>query len=389
MFKSILEHCSIQVIKIKGLYKTIDHSYDNKSGTILVHEWTGVFYQGKYHLVDCVLGSGYFYEDLKLIKVWNKFYFFVSPLIMIYSHFPDNPDHTFLNIDNRLLTLDAFYLMPNLNQYYFKNHLHIIYTESEENNGVSFHPKTDFSINLENKEIVIPIGIREEVNILTTLKKLDEPLLETDEITTVEKKLSSDNSYFHNHCQSVLHSIKIKLYEVTIRPPAKGEYLLNIFLTGVETTTDNEDMKNYTRSRKKQNEDEIVPLFYFAFSFYVNLSDPMIQEKEYSHLKFPLFYNIYYDKQCQLIEPMFYHVKNCLKDKQLSIKIIIPMCILAGIFLDEAGSEFLQMEREGNDKFSIILKEESLINDKFYIVASFSNSEEDILAYLVEFSYSV
>jgi len=56
LFSSILEYCSIQVINIKGLYKSIDHSFDNKSGSILVHEWTGVFYQGKYHLVDCVLG---------------------------------------------------------------------------------------------------------------------------------------------------------------------------------------------------------------------------------------------------------------------------------------------------------------------------------------------
>jgi len=280
--------------------------------------------------------------------------------------------------------------MPNLNQFYFKNHLHIIYTETEENNCVSFHPKTDFSVNIENNEIVFHIGIREEVNILTSLKKIDEPTIETDEITIVKNRLSSDNSYFYNHCQSVLHSIKIKLNEVLIRPPAKGEYLVNIFLSGVETTnTDNEEMKNYIRSRKKQNEDEIVPLFYFAFAFYLNLTDPMIQEREYNQLKFPLFYNIYYDKQCELIEPLFYNVKNSLKDKQLSIKVIIPMCILAGIFLDEAGSEFLQMEREGNDSFSIILKEESLSNDKFYIVASFSNSEEDILAYLVEFSYTI
>lgn len=390
LFCSILEHCSFKIVKIKGLHKTVDHTFDNKSGTILAHEWIGILYQGKYRLVDCVLGSGYFYEDLKFIKMWNKFYFFVSPLILIYSHFPDQPNHSFLNIDNRLLTLDAFYLMPNLNQFYFKNHLHIIYTEMEEDSSVSFHPKNDFTLNVENNEIIINFGIREEVNILATLKKLEEPTFETDEITMVRNRQSSHNSYFHNHCESVLHSVKIKLFEVVIRPPTRGEYLLNIYSSDYDLAlTNNEEMKNHIRSRKKQNEDENVDLFCYAFSFYINLTDAIIQDKENSQLFFPLFYNVYYEKKCELIQPLYYNVKNLIKDNEIFIKIVVPMCVLAGIFLDDTGSKFLQMEREGNDIFSIKLKEESLNNNKFYIVASFSNSEEDILAYLVEFSFSI
>ena len=117
----------------------------------------------------------------------------------------------------------------------------------------------------------------------------------------------------------------------------------------------------------------------------MNLSQMTIKEKELNELKYPLFTNAYYERNCEIIEPLNYQVKTLFKNEALNLKIRIPNCVFAGIFLDDTGSKFVQLERGEEDIFSFKIIEDSFKNENIYIVASFNNIEEEILAYLVTF----
>ena len=382
-FSSILEKCSIEIIKIKGTYKTIDFTIEGKSGALIQHEWNAVFFQGKFNLIDCVLGSGYFYKDLNFIKNFTKFFFFVSAPLLIYSHFPDIPEHSYLKIDHNLLTRDAFYLLPNFNQFYFRNKIHTINTENKyvENN---LHPKNDFQINKSCNEVVLSFGIKEDVDVLTTISFLEDISYEIEELTMIKSKEPNCNEYFYHHIQTVNHTDKVKLQEVTIRIPSPGDYLLNLYLTNNNEFIDEDVLRSIGKQRKKHIEDEVTPFYYYAFSFYMNLCQIDFKEKHVDELKFPLFTNVYYEKKCDLLEPLYYLIKSLFKEEQLNVIIRIPNCLLAGIFLDDAGNSFVQLDRKEDDIFYLKVNKESIKNDRISIVASFINSEEN-LAYLVTF----
>lgn len=55
------------------------------------HQWNAVEINGKWHLVDCMMGSGHIDMSHQYVKELDLFYFLTSPEKLLMTHFPEQP----------------------------------------------------------------------------------------------------------------------------------------------------------------------------------------------------------------------------------------------------------------------------------------------------------
>ena len=87
-------------------------NFENKG-----HAWNAVQINGVWHLVDCTWGSGHVAEG-KFEKKFEEFFFLTPPLLLSFSHFPD--DEKWQLTDDKI-KFNEFAFRPEVNLEFLKN----------------------------------------------------------------------------------------------------------------------------------------------------------------------------------------------------------------------------------------------------------------------------
>ncbi|CAB4428841.1 unnamed protein product [Rhizophagus irregularis] len=86
------------------------------------HAWNGVLYKGEFLLVDSTWGAGIL-NGMDFERRFEPFYFLCSPTQFIYSHYPEKPDHQYVEPK---LTKEEFLDMPYVKPQFFASGLNFV-----------------------------------------------------------------------------------------------------------------------------------------------------------------------------------------------------------------------------------------------------------------------
>lgn len=87
LYKKLCENKGLKCEVVEGLYKYREYQTGDPITIANKHFWNVVFYSGKWHLVDCALGSGYM-TNREWVKNYDKYYFDPDPGEFQNTHFP-------------------------------------------------------------------------------------------------------------------------------------------------------------------------------------------------------------------------------------------------------------------------------------------------------------
>lgn len=109
VFYYLLKAASIRSVKVSGYA----HSGDTSSG-LAAHAWNAVYYDGKWHLIDSCWGAGYVNDGVYGKRDDHSIWFEVDPYRMIFSHFPENREYAFIDVDVSEQVFKSFPSLPAL-----------------------------------------------------------------------------------------------------------------------------------------------------------------------------------------------------------------------------------------------------------------------------------
>ena len=123
LFNQLCEELNLQSILIKGIVK--EEIKKIKSETLYKnHAWNAVKINNQWKLFDCTWASYQWdFDNNKLLKKINNYYFDIDPNILIKSHYPENKSWQFLD---KTITLQSFFEAPIFFPDYFKNKLELL-----------------------------------------------------------------------------------------------------------------------------------------------------------------------------------------------------------------------------------------------------------------------
>ncbi|KAG9292347.1 hypothetical protein G9A89_015217 [Geosiphon pyriformis] len=96
LFHELAVSADLETWKITGNAKGAGYEPgDLVCGNSHPHAWNAVRVDSEYLLIDCTWGAGTV-SNMKFNRGFNDFYFLVSPLRLIYTHFPENKQHQYI-----------------------------------------------------------------------------------------------------------------------------------------------------------------------------------------------------------------------------------------------------------------------------------------------------
>jgi len=133
-------------------------------------------------------------------------------------------------------------------------------------------------------------------------------------------------------------------------------------------------VKKRTTSLKIEN--NCSEEFSYSFSYFINVQESILIEKEKRDLYFPYLSNTYYQRHCELIEPLYYNCAKVIKNNVIAIKIRIPKCIICGLFLEDSEQDFIQFNKGSDDIFTCEIDPMNIKSKVFNVSASFEDFDD-------------
>lgn len=384
LFKYLMDLLEIKSIIIPGYLKSNSIIHNNNfSFHGINHFWNGIEINNKLRLIDCSCANEIASNDeIKFIQ----FYFCAIPQHLIYTHFPLNLDHSCLKNVKVLMDLRSFEKLNMFNKFYFIYGLQLFSFKNSEinfeelianNSNESMH-LNQFMIDICLPEKIIPKFIltsqdnkdNYDLNRLVYIKKRKFNMEED------RKKFSNIDYYFYyksymfksteyENVHKYLDDLVV--YELNIRLFQRGNYNLSL-LARIPENSENSKIKRADGIYKFEN--------CFDYKIFADCLD--IKEYHFEDLMFPNTTELFLMKNCEIIEPMFYHLGSYFVNKKnISFTLRIPNAIDAAIFYDSEG-EFVIMNKNDDCVFSFL----HCIDKKFEkinIAANFGENEYVIL----------
>jgi hypothetical protein len=115
LFVDLCGRMGVQAAKVSGYAKIVGYQPGSKfTGTN--HAWNAVQLDGKWHLVDCILGAGVL-NGREYQKQFSEFAFLVNPEALRFSHCPKDAKWQLIDPP---VTLEQFERLPEVNRELFK-----------------------------------------------------------------------------------------------------------------------------------------------------------------------------------------------------------------------------------------------------------------------------
>ncbi len=119
LFQAMCKSAGIETLYITGITKGYGYS---QNGYLGLHAWNAVKIQNSWYLVDITWDAGYI-NGQHFIKQYSTDYLFLSPQAFIYTHFPTDDRHQFLN---KPITKEKFVSLPYLQGKFFRYNLRLL-----------------------------------------------------------------------------------------------------------------------------------------------------------------------------------------------------------------------------------------------------------------------
>jgi hypothetical protein len=114
LFVDLCERMGVKAAKVSGYAKIVGYRPGDKF-TATNHAWNAVQIDGKWHLVDCILGAGAL-KGKEFEKVFSDFAFLPPPEALLFSHCPKDEKWQLVEPP---LTLAQFERQPEVNRLLF------------------------------------------------------------------------------------------------------------------------------------------------------------------------------------------------------------------------------------------------------------------------------
>nr|CAG8518097.1 5453_t:CDS:2 [Entrophospora candida] len=116
LFKDLANAAGLEVSKISGVAKGAGYNPGSDVGREHDHSWNCVNYKGEFLLIDSTWGAGVL-NGPDFEKKFDDFFFLTSPIEFIYTHFPNDPDHQYLQ---PAITKSEYIHLPFVKSEFFK-----------------------------------------------------------------------------------------------------------------------------------------------------------------------------------------------------------------------------------------------------------------------------
>jgi hypothetical protein len=189
LFEVLGRKAGLNVITISGFAKGYLYKPGDRVTRESNHAWNAIRIQGEWKFIDCTWGAGKVDDKHNYIKAFESYYFFTKPEEFIYRHLPEEKRWQLLP---EPLSRQEFQNLPFVSPPYFQNSLKLkgmqtvqLDVDSESLLEISAPPEIFCTTNLEKDGNEVPSAV--------FLQRID------------------------------------SIVQVRIKPPGKGEYILNIF----------------------------------------------------------------------------------------------------------------------------------------------------------------
>jgi len=236
LFEALCRKAGLNVITIGGFAKGYFYKAGDKVTGESNHAWNAVKIKGEWKLIDCTWGAGTVDNQHNYIKAFEPYYFFTKPEEFIYRHLPTQKRWQLLP---KSVSLQEFQNLPLVSPPFFQNGLTLKVSQT-----VQLDVDGDSTL-----ELSVPPGLLCTANLEQNGK----------EVTSAVFLQRSDS-----------------IAQVRIKPPGRGEYILNIFIG-------------------KGNDAELLPQ---AISFKIIAHSEAIQNNA-----FPFTYRTYMERKAELRSP--------------------------------------------------------------------------------------
>jgi hypothetical protein len=115
LFVDLCERTGVKAAKVSGYAKIVGYRPGDKF-TATNHAWNAVQIDGKWHLVDCILGAGAL-NGKQFEKKFSDFAFLPPPEALLFSHCPKDAKWQLVEPP---LTLEQFERLPEVNRLLFE-----------------------------------------------------------------------------------------------------------------------------------------------------------------------------------------------------------------------------------------------------------------------------
>jgi len=393
LFKYIMDMLNISSVIVSGYLKLNNHMEGRKFSHIN-HFWNAIEFYGQLRLVDCTCGG----ETLPNVKSeteipndipikFFQFYFCAIPQHLIYTHFPQNLDHSGLKNVQVLMDLDTFENLKIFNRFFFIYGFQLF---DHKNADVNYEELVLDDIierrhlNEFNLEFCLPKNIFPKFNLM-----LDDTVYEKNILNQLvhikrrnfnieedRKKISMIDYYFYydsfisksskyNDVLEILDDFIV--YEVCIRLFQQGKYKVSLS-AGLVDDLNNGDIRGEDTLGKFDN----------CFNYKINADFKGLKQYSIEEIMFPMTTDSFINYNCVINEPLFYHLESYFVNKKnIDFNVRLPGAIDAAVFYD-TEDEFDIMNKKEDDTFTFCHNIEKLFG-KINIAANFGDNEYVIL----------
>ncbi len=123
LFQALALNAGLQAATIKGYAKGYGYLPGTGFRDPANHTWNAVNLDGKWHLLDATMGSGYLNHEGQLVRQFRAYYFLTPPEAFIYDHFPLNTRWQLLATP---VSRQAFEEQVWLKQHFFNHALRLV-----------------------------------------------------------------------------------------------------------------------------------------------------------------------------------------------------------------------------------------------------------------------
>lgn len=346
LVSNVLTSNNIECLMITGYLRKENREVGSPN-----HQWNAVKLYGKFRLIDCssaCVNSPYLDSHMTKIQ-YPDFFFCTIPHHLIYTHYPEVLEHSFVHHGGELLLdklhyekLPVFKCNKFIYGFQLMDHKTAVIDcknifESDNNNlnelSLKFCTLDNLLVNLG-----LNYGDIEDENTCNLFsvqkrkynKDLDSAKIGFYDYYFIYEDYITNTSNFEDVNTLFDHLI---VYEISIRLPQRELYNLEVY-------TD----------KQKPLDDVNLDEFYFCFSYEINTDFSSFKEiSDIESLKFPLTSDAFVDNFCSILSPRTYYLKPLLQNNRvIEFKLQIPNAMGAVICYD-GQSQYYPMTKEEGD----------------------------------------
>lgn len=346
LLNNVLTYFSIECLVIPGHLRR-----ENQCLEEINHCWNAVKLYGKYRLIDCSsAGLNSPYLDTKMTRIhFPEFFFCAVPHHLIYTHYPQDLSHTFVEHGGLLLDREHYSQISQLKcnmliygfQLFEYKNMFIdakeAYMKSNTNEiHLSFCAFEDIHVNMRLN--FQNVNLEESFNLFYIQKRRFDKELDKHK-TNVTDYYFLYKDMLERSAEGIdYNDDKLMVYDVSLKLPKRDLYNLEVYAD-------------------KKRETDVVDVLNFDYCFTYKIDanfEGFIEVADLESLKYPVTSDTFLDRHCSIIEPRNYHLgKYFNTQSDIIFRFRLPGATNAVISLDSKG-EFIQLTKEGIDTWSYV-----------------------------------